>query len=128
MTLRDAVAALSDAYRTADVARLERLVTPDYVHVNAGAAPIGRHEWLDWNRLRARRHASGAWSTRTYDVSELVVVEHGDAAVVSGRVRSSGVRDGEPWSVDLRFTSFWVRRGGAWMRAGFQDAPVPAAP
>jgi ketosteroid isomerase-like protein len=117
---------LNQAYRTADVDRLESLITADYVHTNGGSPPIGRDQWLDWNRLRAERQASGAWVTETYDVEEVQVRAYGDTALVAGVVRSQGVRDGAATRVAVRFTSFWVFRDGAWRRAAFQDAPLPA--
>lgn len=128
MELRTAVADLNRAYQAADVARLEQLVSADYVHTNSGAAPIGREQWLAWNRTRAERHASGAWSTASYDVSDLRIDElDADTALVTGRVRTAGTRDGVLSQLDLRFTSVWMLRNGAWVRVAFQDAPVPAS-
>lgn len=120
--LRGAVAAVSEAYLAGDVERLAELIPEDYVHTNQGSEPISREAWFDWVRLRAERHRSGTWSTDAYDVSELRYVLNGDSAVVTGRVRSTGARDGAPWAMDIRFTMLWVWRDGRWKRAAFQDA------
>lgn len=123
-SLPAAIEALNEAYRAADVGAIETLITSDYTHTNGASAPIGRQEWLEWNRLRAQRHASGAWRTDSYAVEDLEVQRYGDAAIVTGVVRSSGSRDGAPANVAVRFTALWVLEGDQWKRAAFQDAPL----
>lgn len=126
-SLPSAIEALNEAYRTADVAVLETLITSDYAHTNGASAPIGREEWLAWNRLRAERQASGAWRTDSYVADGVEVRRLGDVAVVTGVVRSSGVRDGAPSQVAVRFTALWVVENNQWRRAAFHDAPLPAS-
>ena len=116
------VSALLRAYREADVDALEGLIATNYVHVNQGSRPIGRTAWLEWNRRRSERLASGAWTLERYVPSEIEVAVYGKAAIVTGRVTASGLRDGEPWSSDVRFINFWLLEAGTWRRAGFQDA------
>lgn len=125
-SVEEAVRSFADAYRDGDVETVDALLANDYVHINSGAAPGDRDSYLAWNRTRAENLGGGEWSVETYDLSELQIKTYDDAAVVTGRVTASGVRDGENWASDIRFTNLWVIEDGAWKRAAFHDAAVPA--
>jgi len=39
----------------------------------------------------------------------------GAVAVVSGVCRETGVKNGKPYAVRMRFTDTWLRRGDSWV-------------
>ncbi len=122
--VRDSVLALGRAYRDADVSGVDALIARTYVHTNGGRRPSDRAGYLAWNRKRAAWLESGKWRVDAYEVSEIEVTVVGPTALVTGRVEARGVRDGRPWSSDIRFTNVWILEDGAWKRAGFHDAPT----
>lgn len=46
---------------------------------------------------------------------------YGTVAVVSGVCRENGVRKGKPYSVRMRFTDTWIRRGESWICVASQS-------
>lgn len=124
--VRAAVAEFGQAFKQADVAALESLLTADYVHVNGGSGSVlSRGAWLSWIATRRSELESGALVIRDYDVEDVTVSVRGDNAFVTGVVRSRGSRNGEAFSSNVRFTNVWVSQGGAWRRASFHDSRLP---
>ncbi len=125
--VRAQLTAFAQAYRNADVAAIDRMLTADYVQTNGGSAPTDRDGYLDWNRKRAVHFADGSWRLDRYELSELAIVMYGDdAAVATARVTASGARDGAAWTSDVRMTNLWVLEDGTWRRAAFHDSHVSA--
>jgi ketosteroid isomerase-like protein len=123
-----AVERLGQAYRAADMQTLGGLLTDDYVHTNGGSGSrLNRDQWLSWVGSQRELLDSGELRIDTYEVSDTRVELYGNVAVVTGIVRSSGVRNNEPFGVHVRFTNVWVKRDGVWRRAAFHDSPMPEA-
>ncbi len=109
--VRAAVSAFSRAFVEADVSVLRTLLTEDYVHINGRSGSLlNRDEWLNWIASRRAELDSGRLVIDTYRIEDVNVQIHGEAAVVTGRVR---------------FTNVWVEQGGVWRRAAFHDSPFP---
>jgi len=120
-----AIAAFDRAFRAADVAALDALLTEGYVHINGrSGALLSRAEWLRWVGSRRAALDSGELVIESYEVRQLSIRMYERAAVVTGEVESSGLRDGSPFSSVVRFSNFWVLDGGRWRRAAFHDTPV----
>lgn len=119
--VRQAVATFGKAYRAADVETLAGMLTDDYVHTNSSSAPIEREAWLGWVASRRAAIDAGTLSVVEYENADLEVVVHGDAAVVTGTNRTVSIENGERRESKLRFTMLWVKAGGEWKRAAFQD-------
>lgn len=117
----DAVAAFGQAYRTADVDTLDRLLTEDYVHTNSSSSPIDRTAWLGWVATRRDAIASGRLAIIEYENTDLRVVRHGSMAIVTGRNRTVAEEGGDRRTSALRFTMVWVKTEAGWKRAAFQD-------
>jgi len=122
--LRLQVERFSAAYERADVETLDSMLDANYVHMNEGSNRLNRNDWLDWNRHRYRQFRAGTLKLEQYDVSEIHLVFNGNVAIVTGRVRASGTRDGEKFSSDIRLLSVWINRDRIWKRAAFSDASV----
>ena len=112
------------AFRTADIEALDRMLTDEYVHTNAGARPIDKQSWLRWMASRREELASGDYVVETYELEDLEIVLYGSVAVVTGIVHSSGTSKNQPFDNRIRITNVWVQDAGHWRRAAFHDAPA----
>jgi uncharacterized protein (TIGR02246 family) len=120
------VVALGEAYRDGDVEKLENLITAAYSHINDGSPPIGREEWLDANRERAKKIKDGSIKVESYKMSDVRVTRAAsDAAIVTALVSAAETLNGERREYHVRATTFWVKEDGEWKRAAFHDSPVP---
>ena len=120
----EAVQRLGAAYRDADVATLESLITDNYAHTNSSSKPIDREAWLGWVASRGRAIEEGRLRVLEYDTSELAVVRHGDTAIVTGLNRIVRERDGRRAESAVRFTMVWIKTDQGWKRAAFQDCRI----
>jgi ketosteroid isomerase-like protein len=126
--VRAAVSAFGRAFVEADVLYLRSRLTEDYVHINGRSGNVlHRPEWLGWMTSRRAELTSGELIINEYNVDGVMVHIYGETAVVTGIVKSSGIRGGEPFTSRIRFTNVWVRQGGTWLRAAFHDSPAPEA-
>jgi hypothetical protein len=124
--LARAVEAFSAAFLRADVATLDTMLAENYVHTNGGTGSVlDKAGWLEYIRSRRAELASGRLRVTRYESSAVTIRWHGDAAVVSSRVASAGMRDGAPFASRLQVTQVWVRSGAQWRRAAFHDSPLP---
>ncbi len=116
-----AVAKLGDAYRDADVVTLSGMVTDDYIHTNSSSPPIDRDAWLGWVASRRAALDDGTLRVVEYEMTDLRVVRHGDAAIVTGLNRTVAEEKGKTRASKVRFTMLWVKTDAGWKRAAFQD-------
>lgn len=126
LALERALDAFGDAFLSADAEGLDTLLMPEYLHTNGGSGTVlDKAAWLDFVRSRRAELARGRLRVDRYETSSVTIRRHGDAAVVSSRVLSEGVRDGTPYASRLQVTQLWVRTDGRWRRAAFHDSPLP---
>lgn len=124
--VRVAVQKFGQAYRKADVGTLRGLLTRDYVHTNGSSGNrINRDQWLTWVGSQKELLENGELLIETYELSDIRVRIYGNAGVVTGKVKSNGIRKGEPFSVNVRFTNVWIKEKEVWRRAAFHDSPIP---
>jgi uncharacterized protein (TIGR02246 family) len=116
-----AVERFGDAYRDGEVEVLAGMLTEDYVHTNSSSTPIGREKWLAWVSTRRTALDEGRLRVLEYENTDIRVVRHGDAAVVTGRNRTVSEESGATKTSSLRFTMVWVKTESGWKRAAFQD-------
>ncbi len=121
--LRTSVQEFGNAFVKGDVAKLDAMLTERYVHSNSGSKVLGKKEWLNWVKKRSEKIKSGQIKYDTYTTEELLIEIYGNTAVVKGRNRGSGLKDGKPFTLDIRFTHLWVKEAGKWKRAAFHDSP-----
>ena len=125
--VRAAVSAFGEAFAAADVGVLGDMLTANYLHVNGSSGNvIERAAWLSWIASRREEMRSGALVVETYEVGDVLVRMSGRTAVVTGVVRSTWTRHGEPGTSNLRFTNVWLEEAGQWRRAAFHDSAIPS--
>jgi hypothetical protein len=124
--LRAALEAFSRAFRHADAAALDTLLTAEYLHTNGGSgAVLDRTRWLDYVRNRRADLRGGKLRVDRYETSAVTVRWHQSTAVVSSEIVSEGIQNGAPFASRLRVTQVWIHSGGRWQRAAFHDTPIP---
>ena len=124
--VKAAVQVFGEAYVTADVVALESLLADPYLHVNgATGTVIGGEAWLGWVATQHDALEAGTLVIESYEIEDLLIRMRKDSSIVTGIVRSSGVRDGEPFRAAIRFTNLWVLEGDEWKRALFHDSAIP---
>ena len=94
----------------------EEYITPDYVRTTGG-------------RLQTREQVLAGFRaspSRLVEMSptDLEVRVHGDAAVLTGRLRTVREEDGRTIQSESRFTKTFVREGGRWRLAALHGSPI----
>jgi hypothetical protein len=122
-SLYETVDIFANAFVTADVDLLERLLTDNYIHVNGGSGNIIRKKaWLNWLLSRKVQLDTGKYKITHYKIDLQNVVMTGNTAVVVGKAESAGINKEEPFSSVLRFSNTWICSDLGWRRASFHDS------
>src|SRR5512133_3116215 len=104
---RDACKAFLDA----DVAALERVLTPDFTLTLSNGEVSTRADEI--NELR-----SGKVHYDVFENYDMLVRLYGnDTAVVLGKTRVKGTADGKPFDRIVQFTDTMIKRNGGWQLA-----------
>lgn len=123
--LRETIDVFGNAFVTADVEILGRLLTDNYIHVNGGSGNIIRRSaWLNWLSSRKVELDSGKVKVTNYKLDVQNVVLTDKVGVVVGRAVSSGINNGESFSSSLRFSNTWICSDLGWRRASFHDSAL----
>ncbi len=123
--VKQAFERFSKAFIEADASTLDSLLVASYTHTNGRSGNVlGKSQWLGFIESRRIQLDAGSLVISKYEIDELDILVHADAAIISGLAFSSGTQDGESYSSRVRFTNLWVRKGGLWMRAAFHDSPL----
>ena len=85
--LTDFLVTWTAAERAGDVAALERLLADDFLAVGPLGFFLSRQDWLD-------RHATGALTYRTFELTDTRIRQYGDVTVVW---RAEWTTDGVTW-------------------------------
>ena len=110
------------AYRTNDVAALDKLLAPDHIHNNVFGMQQDKKTLLD--DIKA-----GTLVFQSYDVTSAQWVLLPELAIVTGTIRAEAVRAGKPVPVrEFRFTRVFAKRNGAWLEWLFQNTMIAAPP
>jgi hypothetical protein len=59
-------------------------------------------------------YTSPGFSLEPFVIDDQVIKVWSDGAVLGGAVTAKGMSDGKPYSVRLRFSDIWAKRGGKW--------------
>lgn len=110
-----------DALEHNDLARLERIIAPDYrITASAEGRVMDRTEDL-------APIASGDVKFESAEASEIDVRVFGDTAVVTGIGKFSVMLKGKPLTVEERFTDVYVKRKGRWQPVASHMTPLKRA-
>src|SRR5262245_4684361 len=104
---RDACKAFLDA----DVAALERVLTPDFTLTLSSGRVSTRADEI--NELRSKKVHYDVFEN--YDM--LARLYGNDTAVVLGKTRVKGTADGKPFDRIVQFTDTLIKRDGRWQLA-----------
>jgi ketosteroid isomerase-like protein len=105
----------------ADVAFLDSLLTDDFVAIGPRGFILNKSQWLE-------RHTAGSLKCQTFVWEDVVIREHGNAAVVTGHQTQQATYEGNDASADLRIMQVLVQEDGEWRVAGIQMSPVMGPP
>ena len=109
------------AERAADATALEDLLTDDFVGVGPLGFTLTRADWLD-------RHRTGDLTYDTFDVDEVDIRAHGDAAVVVARHTAAGNYRGHPIPESVRATLVVTNDEGISRLAGIHFSFIAGTP
>ena len=110
---------LQQVFVRADLEALEATYADSYTFTDPTGRVSGKREMMASFR-------SGAIKTTFQEISDIRVQVYGDAAVVTGLLRSRATRDGRDSGGTFRFTRVWVKQNGRWQTVAFQETR-PAA-
>lgn len=96
------------AMLNSDTEALDELISPDLIFTNHLGQIISKQDDLEL-------HRSGVLKFHTIEASERQVKVSGQFAVVSVRMRLSGIYSGSPFAGDFRYTRIWsLAPNGTW--------------
>ncbi len=90
-----------------DRALLERLLADDYLLINSRDQRESKADFV-------RDYTTPGFTMEPFTIDDQVVLVWDDGAVLGGVATLSGMSDGKPYSVRLRFSDIWAKRGGKW--------------
>ena len=134
----EVLAALTErdkAFLAGDETKVAEFMSEDYLQTDISGNVEDKQAWLDeYYRPLAPLLKSGKTRLATFDRSDIVVRDFGDAMVVAGKgtLKFVGVNPWNPNATYLpgpalayRFTHVWIKRGGVWKLAVIHNA-IPA--
>ena len=110
--------AFDEAELHADVARLEELLTEDFLSIGEQGFLLNKQQWIG-------RH--GEFRYLAIEKSEVDVRQYDAAAIVRCVQHSRASWRGEPMTLATRLSQVWVRQPAGWQLAGIQFSSLGSA-
>ncbi|NAS11362.1 nuclear transport factor 2 family protein [Poritiphilus flavus] len=123
-TLKTSIENFNQAFASADIEKLEGLITEEYQHTNGNSPAIGKSSWLSYLVKRKSAIESGELVVHDYRMEELKIQQLGGSAIATAKVLVSQTRDSVSEERAFRVTTVWVLEEGTWKRAGFHDGAI----
>jgi len=115
LAVQDAYRAYVQAWKTKDLAALEKLISPDYMAVNFE----GRLSTKEIELATAK--SDSEWDAMRVD--EIDTRIWGDTAVASGFISAQGKKpDGSSFNARVRFLAMLVKQDGRWQLVATQSS------
>jgi ketosteroid isomerase-like protein len=115
--LKAQLTAQADAWDKAIVAKnaaaVAANVAPDFAQIESGGAVIGRDEFI-------KDLLDPTLRIDPYKVDDFGIRVYGDTALLTGRIRMTGVSEGKPFVSHFRYIDIYVKRDGAWKVVSIQ--------
>ena len=111
------------ALKQFDPESMQSLLAEDDLQTDFKGVVDDKTSWLQGFKQVAANVRSGV-SRWEISFDDEIVRAYGNAAVVTGRGTFKGVRKGVPVNLIIRFTTVWVKRGGAWQLVSYQATPI----
>ena len=93
-----------------DYAFFERVEAEEFIFTDSGGGMTTKKEDVESVKVPANPDSR----LLSYEVDDLKVALYGKTAVVWGRSTLKGVRKGQEWTIQSRFTDVFVRRDNRW--------------
>jgi hypothetical protein len=90
-----------------DAAILKRLLADDYLLVNSQDKREDKAQFI-------ADYTAKGFTMEPFAIDDQVIKVWSDGAVLGGAVTMKGMSDGKPYSVRIRFSDIWAKRGGKW--------------
>ncbi len=97
---------------------VNEILDDDWSVIDPGGQVLNKTQVLTEAKSGERKIEAGT-------IDEVKVRSFGDVAVVTGRTTAAGTYHGQSFSVGLRFTDVFVRRGGQWRAVASQGTLIP---
>lgn len=121
---RRLLAAQADAWDKALIAKdragIEANMAPEFVQMRGSGQLVSREQFI-------KDVLDPSFSMDPYTVEDWEARLFGDTALVYGRIRMSGLAEGQRWAVHFRYIDTYVRRNGRWQVVSVQVTPMPKA-
>ena len=112
-SLLECVRAFGEAWARRDVAQLQSMLAPQYIHTDVTGRVLRRDEWLAY--AATQPHGS------TITFRDVEAVEYGGVGLVTG---TNDIAGGSLGVNSIRFTQVWIELDGEWKRVAFQATPM----
>jgi ketosteroid isomerase-like protein len=122
--LRVAIDQFNEAFEKGDVEMLSALTTENYVHTNGSWKSFGKGTWIEYMEGRSKKISNGTLIIESYEMEELSIEMHNDAAIATTQISTTGVEDGITFNKKFRVSNVWIYDGSRWLRAGFHDTMI----
>lgn len=90
-----------------DAAILERVLADDYLLLNSQDKREDKAQFI-------ADYTAKGFTMEPFAIDDQVILVWADGAVLGGAVTMKGMSDGKPYSVRIRFSDIWAKRGGKW--------------
>ena len=107
----------TEAMIAGDTTLLDRIMDDHWTLITPNGDVIGKSQFL-------KEYSDGITKCEAMDKSDVMVRVYGDAATVSGRIRTSIKVEGRQVGGDDRFTEVYVRRDGGWRNVSTQATRI----
>ncbi|MEM7104485.1 MAG: nuclear transport factor 2 family protein [Bacteroidota bacterium] len=122
--LLKAVHQFNVAFKDSDLAMLDSLTTPNYIHTNGNSRAIRKADWFNYLEKRQSQLSDSTLVVKNYSMDEVRTEIYKDAAIVTAKISVDSDKEGNNSENKYRVTNFWVRENGQWKRAGFHDGKI----
>jgi uncharacterized protein YciI len=102
----------------ADVATLDRILSNDLTYTHSSAHVDTKESYISSIR-------SGELKYLSIVPDDLKVRAYGNTAVVTGRAAIKSESEGQPATMQLRFTDTYVRQDGRWQMVAWESTRIP---
>jgi ketosteroid isomerase-like protein len=123
-TVRE-LTALANAWDIAIVTKnapgIEVNMAADFKQIRGSGNIVSREQFI-------REIVDPSHKIDPYDVDDFSVRVLGDVALLYGRIRMTGMSDGERFESHFRYIDVYARRGGKWQVVSVQITPMPTEP
>jgi ketosteroid isomerase-like protein len=111
------------AFKQFDPESMQSLLAEDDLQTDFRGVFQDKASWLqDFKSVAAKVRSGVSQYEDSFDDEKLRI--YGNAAVVTGRLTAKGVRRGAAVNHVVRFTTVWVKGGGAWQLVSWQATPI----